>query len=78
MEEASERHGDEPGPAARGKRALGQELFVVVVMCLSLLNIYIYIWLHRVLVGTYRIASALRIFSCALGTLSCGTQDPVP
>ena len=44
MEEASERHGDEPGPAARGKRALGQELFVVVAMCLSLLNIYIYLF----------------------------------
>ena len=53
MEEASERHssvagrGDEPGPVARGRCALDQELFVVVELCLSLFKKkkYIYIYL---------------------------------
>ena len=52
MEEASVRHssvagrGDEPGPVARGRCALDQELFVVVELCLSLFKkIYIFIYL---------------------------------
>ena len=96
MEEASERHssvagrGDEPGPVARGRCALDQELFVVVELCLSLFKkiyiytyIYIYLFIYlfgctKSLVVTCRIASALRIFSCGLGTLSCGMQDLIP
>lgn len=83
MEEASERHssvagrGDEPGPVARGRCALDQELFVVVELCLSLFKIYIF-GCTKSLVVTCRIASALSIFSCGLETLSCGMQDLIP
>ena len=41
-------------------------------------NIYLFIWLHLVLVGALGIfVAACRIFSCSMWALSCSMQDLV-